>query len=152
MNKERYTKQLLYKRSLEIIEEYTPINISKLISFLGVSKDTFYRKIKANSKEYEKILEALERKKLFIAEDMLAKARELANNGNLKAIEYCLKIYGDNEIRQALTNNYNINAKATNDREEYEKEMKEMEERINKNWTEEDKKQYIALRKKLNKE
>ncbi len=128
MNRERYTKQLLYKRSLKIIEEYTPINISKLISFLGVSKDTFYRKIKANSKEYEKILEALERKKLFIAEDMLAKARELANNGNLKAIEYCLKIYGDNEIREALSNNYNVNAKATVNYED----VKKLEVNINK--------------------
>ena len=46
MNKERYTKQLLYKRSLKIIEEYTPTNITNLISYLGVSKDTFYKKIK----------------------------------------------------------------------------------------------------------
>lgn len=149
MNKERYTKQLLYKRSLEIIEEYTPINISKLISFLGVSKDTFYRKIKANSKEYEKILEALERKKLFIAEDMLAKARELANNGNLKAIEYCLKIYGDNEIREALSNNYNVNAKATIDSEqERQKEIKRLEKNIN-NLTKEERKQLEKLMKKL---
>jgi len=149
MNKERYTKQLLYKRSLEIIEEYTPINISKLISFLGVSKDTFYRKIKANSKEYEKILEALERKKLFIAEDMLAKARELANNGNLKAIEYCLKIYGDNEIREALSNNYNVNAKATIDSEkERQKEIERLEKNF-KNLTKEEIKQFEKLVAKL---
>lgn len=149
MNKERYTKQLLYKRSLEIIEEYTPINISKLISFLGVSKDTFYRKIKANSKEYEKILEALERKKLFIAEDMLAKARELANNGNLKAIEYCLKIYGDNEIREALSNNYNVNAKATIDSEkERQKEIERLENNL-KNLTKEERKQFEKLMAKL---
>lgn len=149
MNKERYTKQLLYKKSLEIIEEYTPINISKLISFLGVSKDTFYRKIKANSKEYEKILEALERKKLFIAEDMLAKARELANNGNLKAIEYCLKIYGDNEIRQALSNNYNINANATIDSEkERQEEIKKMENNFKK-LTAEEKKQLQRIMAKL---
>ena len=149
MNRERYTKQLLYKRSLEIIEEYTPINISKLISFLGVSKDTFYRKIKANSKEYEKILEALERKKLFIAEDMLAKARELANNGNLKAIEYCLKIYGDAEIKQALTNNYNINAKTTIDREEeMHKEVEKIEHNFEK-LTAEEKKQFQRIMAKL---
>lgn len=149
MNKERYTKQLLYKRSLEIIEEYTPINISKLISFLGVSKDTFYRKIKANSKEYEKILEALERKKLFIAEDMLAKARELANNGNLKAIEYCLKIYGDNEIREALSNNYNINANATIDSEkERQKEILKMENNFKK-LTAEEKKQFQRIMAKI---
>ncbi|MGB4094556.1 MAG: hypothetical protein WBJ99_01820 [Bacteroidales bacterium] len=149
MNKERYTKQLLYKRSLEIIEEYTPINISKLISFLGVSKDTFYRKIKANSKEYEKILEALKRKKLFIAEDMLAKARELANNGNLKAIEYCLKIYGDNEIREALSNNYNVNAKATIDSEkERQKEIERLEKNF-KNLTKEERKQFEKLLAKI---
>lgn len=149
MNKERYTKQLLYKRSLEIIEEYTPINISKLISFLGVSKDTFYRKIKANSKEHEKILEALERKKLFIAEDMLAKARELANNGNLKAIEYCLKIYGDNEIRQALSNNYNINANATIDSEKERQKKIEKYENNFKKLTAEEKKQFQRIMAKL---
>lgn len=149
MNKERYTKQLLYKRSLEIIEEYTPINITNLISYLGVSKDTFYKKIKVYSKEYEKILEALERKKLFIAEDMLAKARELANNGNLKAIEYCLKIYGDNKIRQALSNNYNINAKATIDSEkERQKEIEKFENNFKK-LTAEEKKQFQRIMAKL---
>jgi len=51
-----------------------------------------------------------------------------------------------------LSNNYNVNAKTTNDREEYEKEIKEIEEKINKNWTEEDIKQYNALMKKLDKD
>lgn len=149
MNKERYTKQLLYKRSLKIIEEQTPTNITNLISYLGVSKDTFYKKIKVNSKEYAEILEFLDHKKTVFANDIKQKMLEM---NTFKSLEFLFKLYCTKEDREALSNNYNENAKATNDREEYEKEMKEMEERINKNWTEEDKKQYIALREKLNKD
>ncbi len=149
MNKERYTKQLLYKRSLKIIEEYTPTNITNLISYLGVSKDTFYKKIKVNSKEYADILEFLDHKKTVFANDIKQKMLEM---NTFKSLEFLFKLYCTKEDREALSNNYNVNAKTTNDREEYEKEMKEIEEKINKNWTEEDKKQYIALRKKLNKE
>ena len=151
MNKERYTKQLLYKRSLKIIEEYTPTNITNLISYLGVSKDTFYKKIKVNSKEYADILEFLDHKKTVFANDIRQKMLEM---NTFKSLEFLFKLYCTKEDREALSNNYNVNAKTTkeSEREEYEKEMKEMEERINKNWTEEDKKQYIALRKKLNKD
>lgn len=149
MNKERYTKQLLYKRSLKIIEEQTPTNITNLISYLGVSKDTFYKKIKVNSKEYAEILEFLDHKKTVFANDIKQKMLEM---NTFKSLEFLFKLYCTKEDREALSNNYNVNAKTTNDREEYEKEMKEIEEKINKNWTEEDKKQYIALRKKLNKE
>lgn len=149
MNKERYTKQLLYKRSLKIIEEYTPTNITNLISYLGVSKDTFYKKIKVNSKEYADILEFLDHKKTVFANDIKQKMLEM---NTFKSLEFLFKLYCTKEDREALSNNYNVNAKTTNDREEYEKEIKEIEEKINKNWTEEDKKQYIALRKKLNKE
>lgn len=147
MNKERYTKQLLYKRSLKIIEEQTPTNITNLISYLGVSKDTFYKKIKVNSKEYADILEFLDHKKAVFANDIKQKMLEM---NTFKSLEFLFKLYCTKEDREALSNNYNVNAKTTNDREEYEKEMKEIEEKINKNWTEEDKKQYIALRKKLN--
>jgi len=151
MNKERYTKQLLYKRSLKIIEEYTPTNITNLISYLGVSKDTFYKKIKVNSKEYAEILEFLDHKKTVFANDIRQKMFEM---NTFKSLEFLFKLYCTKEDREALSNNYNVNAKTTkeSEREEYEKEMKEIEEKINKNWTEEDKKQYIALREKLNKE
>jgi len=151
MNKERYTKQLLYKRSLKIIEEYTPTNITNLISYLGVSKDTFYKKIKVNSKEYADILEFLDHKKTVFANDIKQKMLKM---NTFKSLEFLFKLYCTKEDREALSNNYNVNAKTTkeSEREEYEKEMKEIEEKINKNWTEEDKKQYIALREKLNKE
>ena len=149
MNKERYTKQLLYKRSLKIIEEYTPTNITNLISYLGVSKDTFYKKIKVNSKEYIEILEFLDHKKTVFANDIKQKMLKM---NTFKSLEFLFKLYCTKEDREALSNNYNVNAKTTNDREEYEKEIKEIEEKINKNWTEEDIKQYNALMKKLDKD
>jgi len=149
MNKERYTKQLLYKRSLKIIEEYTPTNITNLISYLGVSKDTFYKKIKVNSKEYADILEFLDHKKTVFANDIKQKMLKM---NTFKSLEFLFKLYCTKEDREALSNNYNVNAKTTNDREEYEKEIKEIEEKINKNWTEEDIKQYNALMKKLDKD
>ncbi len=146
MNKERYTKQLLYKRSLKIIEEYTPTNITNLISYLGVSKDTFYKKIKVNSKEYIEILEFLDHKKTVFANDIKQKMLKM---NTFKSLEFLFKLYCTKEDREALSNNYNVNAKATIDREEYEKEIKEIEEKINKNWTKEDIKQYNALIEKL---
>jgi len=149
MNKERYTKQLLYKRSLKIIEEQTPTNITNLISYLGVSKDTFYKKIKVNSKEYADILEFLDHKKTVFANDIKQKMLKM---NTFKSLEFLFKLYCTKEDREALSNNYNVNAKTTNDREEYEKEIKEIEEKINKNWTEEDIKQYNALMKKLDKD
>jgi len=146
VNRERYTKQLLYKRSLKIIEEYTPTNITNLISYLGVSKDTFYKKIKVNSKEYIEILEFLDHKKTVFANDIKQKMLKM---NTFKSLEFLFKLYCTKEDREALSNNYNVNAKATIDREEYEKEIKEIEEKINKNWTKEDIKQYNALIEKL---
>ena len=151
MNKERYTKQLLYKRSLKIIEEQTPTNITNLISYLGVSKDTFYKKIKVNSKEYADILEFLDHKKTVFANDIRQKMLEM---NTFKSLEFLFKLYCTKEDREALSNNYNVNAKTTkeSEREEYEKKIKEIEEKINKNWTKEDIKQYNALMKKLDKD
>ena len=151
MNRERYTKQLLYKRSLKIIEEQTPTNITNLISYLGVSKDTFYKKIKVNSKEYADILEFLDHKKTVFANDIKQKMLEM---NTFKSLEFLFKLYCTKEDREALSNNYNVNAKTTkeSEREEYEKKMKEIEEKINKNWTKEDIKQYNALMKKLDKD
>lgn len=153
MNKEKYTKQVILKKSFEIIEAHNIIHITTLIAYLKISKDTFYRKIKVGSKDYERILDAINDKKELEVMYALDKLKELVDKGNLKAIETWLKIFGSDKVREALSNNYNVNAKATIDSEkERQKEIKEIEEKINKNWTEEDKKQYIALRKKLNKE
>lgn len=137
MNKERYTKQMLLKKSFEIIEVHSIRHITTLIAYLKISKDTFYRKIKVGSKDYERILDAINDKKELEVMYALDKLKELVDKGNLKAIETWLKIYGDDKIRQALSSNYNINANADVTLTEKRKQARD----IIANLSEEDKKQ-----------
>lgn len=137
MNKERWTKQMLLKKSFEIIEVHSIRHITTLIAYLKISKDTFYRKIKVGSKDYERILDAINDKKELEVMYALDKLKELVDKGNLKAIETWLKIYGDDKIRQALSSNYNINANADVTLTEKRKQARD----IIANLSEEDKKQ-----------
>jgi flagellar motor switch protein FliG len=137
MNKERYTKQMLLKKSFDMIEAHSIRHITTLIAYLKFSKDTFYRKIKVGSKDYERILDAINDKKELEVMYALDKLKELVDKGNLKAIETWLKIYGDDKIRQALSNNYNINANADVTLTEKRKQARD----IIANLSEEDKKQ-----------
>jgi len=146
MNKERYTKQLLYKRSLEIIEEQTPTNITNLISYLGVSKDTFYKKIKVNSKEYAEILEFLDHKKTVFANDIRQKMLEM---NTFKSLEFLFKLYCTKEDREALSNNYNVNAKTTEEMHKIDREKVEKIENNFKKLTAEEKKQFQRIMAKL---
>lgn len=137
MNKERYTKQMLLKKSFDMIEAHSIRHITTLIAYLKISKNTFYRKIKVGSKDYERILDAINDKKELEVMYALDKLKELVDKGNLKAIETWLKIYGDDKIRQALSNNYNINANADVTLTEKRKQARD----IIANLSEEDKKQ-----------
>ena len=137
MIKERYTKQMLLKKSFDMIEAHSIRHITTLIAYLKISKDTFYRKIKVGSKDYERILDAINDKKELEIMYALDKLKELVDKGNLKAIETWLKIYGDDKIRQALSNNYNINANADVTLTEKRKQARD----IIANLSEEDKKQ-----------
>ena len=71
--------------------------------------------------------------------------RDIAKQGDLKAIEKVLMIYGDAEVKQAFNKNYNITAKADIS---FEQEMKKVEEDLSK-FSKEELLQYRALRKKL---
>jgi len=137
MNKERYTKQMLLKKSFDMIEAHSIRHITTLIAYLKISKNTFYRKIKVGSKDYERILDAINDKKELEVMYALDKLKELVDKGNLKAIETWLKIYGDDKIRQALSNNYNINVNADVTLTEKRKQARD----IIANLSEEDKKQ-----------
>ena len=137
MNKERYTKQMLLKKSFDMIEAHSIRHITTLIAYLKISKDTFYRKIKVGSKDYERILDAINDKKELEVMYALDKLKELVDKGNLKAIETWLKIYGDDKIRQALSSNYNINVNADVTLTEKRKQARD----IIANLSEEDKKQ-----------
>ena len=120
-----------------MIEAHSIRHITTLIAYLKISKDTFYRKIKVGSKDYERILDAINDKKELEVMYALDKLKELVDKGNLKAIETWLKIYGDDKIRQALSNNYNINVNADVTLTEKRKQARD----IIANLSEEDKKQ-----------
>ena len=150
MNTERWTKQKILKTCLELIPK---INAATLNSFLVrveregryFSKVTFYRKIKPDSKEYKKIIEAIEDNNIYLGEYGLGKLKKLVDDYNLKAIEDWLRIYGSDKVKQALSKNYNINANANIT---FEQEMKKVEDDLSK-FSKEELLQYRALRKKL---
>ena len=150
MNKERWTKQKILQTCLELIPK---INAGTLNSFLVrverekkyFSKATFYNKIKPDSKEYKQIIEAIEDNNIYLGEYGLGKLKKLVDDYNLKAIEDWLRIYGSDKVKQALSRNYNITAKADIS---FEQEMKKVEADLSK-FSKEELLQYRALRKKL---
>ena len=150
MNKERWTKQKILKTCLELIPK---LNASTLNAFLiRVEKDgkyfskmTFYKKIRPDSAEYKQIVEAIEDNNIYLGEYGLGKLKKLVDDYNLKAIEDWLRIYGSDKVKQALSRNYNITAKADIS---FEQEMKKVEEDLSK-FSKEELLQYRALRKKL---
>lgn len=108
-NKERYTKAKIYAEAMDKIKKYAPPNLMSLIDLLDCSHDTFYKKIKVDSKEYNEITEALKKRKGTIANYL---RKKLADSDNPTAIIAALKLYGNEEDRAALSQQ-NIDLKAS---------------------------------------
>lgn len=108
--KERYTKEVIYKQSIEKIKEYQPSNITGLISLLDCTYETFYKKIKVDSPEYLEIIDALKKEREQVAHKL---RKKLIESNTPTAIISALKMYANEEDRQALTQQ-NIELKATN--------------------------------------
>lgn len=107
--KERYTKAKIYADAINKIKQYQPSNLSGLINLLDCSNSTFYSKIKIDSKEYLDILEALKKERESVANTL---RKKLVDNDNPTAIIAALKLYGNDEDRQAL-NQQSIDLKAS---------------------------------------
>ncbi len=150
MATEKWTKKKILEVCLETIPFVNPRSINYLLDRIEeekiyFSKITFKRKITSDSKEYKIIEDAIEQNRRKITEYYLKELRDIAKQGDLKAIEKVLMIYGDAEVKQALSRNYNITAKADIS---FEQEMKKVEEDLSK-FSKEELLQYRALRKKL---
>lgn len=144
----RYTKSYILENALKVIEEYKPTSFEELISFLDCSKATFYNVIKVNSKEYEQIFEEIKKSQLKVANTLKNK---LLNSDNPTLIIAAIKMYGSEEDRQALANNYNVKANVKDEREldeESKQRVKRIEENL-KNLTKEEKEQFFELYKKI---
>lgn len=118
-NKERYTKAKIYADAMDKIERYKPSNLMGLISLLDCTYETFYKKIKVDSPEYSEITEALKKEREQVAHKL---RKKLIDSNNPTAIISALKMYANEEDRQAL-NQQSIDLKATGkiDRIDYEK-------------------------------
>jgi hypothetical protein len=142
MNKERWTKQKILKTCLELIPK---LNAETLTAFLirveregrYFSKPTFYKKIRPDSKEYQQIVEAIEDNNIYLGEYGLEKLKKLVDDYNLKAIEDWLRIYGSDKVKQALSRNYNITAKADISYEEKRKQASDFFDKLSKEEQEE---------------
>ena len=150
MATEKWTKKKILEVCLETIPFVNPRSINYLLDRIEeekiyFSKQTFKKKITSDSKEYKIIEDAIEQNRRKITEYYLKELRDIAKQGDLKAIEKVLMIYGDAEVKQALSRNYNITAKADIS---FEQEMKKVEEDLSK-FSKEELLQYRALRKKL---
>lgn len=143
-NNVRYTKEYLLEKSLKVIEEHSPTTIDEMISFIGCSRETFYKKIQVNSKEYEQIFSAIKLAKLRVSNKLKAKILE---SDNPTLIISGIKLYGSEEDKQALNQNINVNANTTVNYED----VKKIELNINKLSIEEQK-QLNALLEKIKKE
>jgi len=108
-NKERYTKAKIYADAMDKIKRYKPSNLIGLLHLLDCHLDTFYKKIKVDSKEYYEITEALKKEKESVANKL---RKKLVDNDNPTAIIAALKLYGNEEDRLAL-NQQNIDLKAS---------------------------------------
>ena len=108
-NKERFTKAKIYAEAMDKIKKYAPPNLMSLIDLLSCSHDTFYKKIKVDSKEYNEISEAIKKRKEGIANYL---RKKLADSDNPTAIIAALKLYGNEEDRAVLSQQ-NIDLKAS---------------------------------------
>ena len=142
MSKEKWTKQKILQTCLYLIPKKNSENLNVLLAVIEregryFSKPTFYKKIRPDSKEYQQIVEAIEDNNIYLGEYGLEKLKKLVDDYNLKAIEDWLRIYGSDKVKQALSRNYNITAKADISYEEKRKQASDFFDKLSKEEQEE---------------
>jgi hypothetical protein len=145
MRKETISKKNIYEKCLEGIEKYNPSSLTELLKQLEpfFSRQTFYNKIKTDSKEYSDIVEKLEHKKTVFANTLKDKFYEM---NNFKSLELLFKLYCTKEDREALAQKFDVN---TNQNISFEDDIKRKEQNL-KNLSTEERKILLELIKKLN--
>lgn len=145
MRKEIKTKKYIYEKCIEGIEKYNPSSLNELLKQLEpfFSRQTFYNKIKTDSKEYSDIVEKLEHQKIKFANTLKKKFYDM---NNFKSLELLFKLYCTKEDREALAQKFNVN---TNQNISFEDDIKRKEQNLKKLSTEE-RKILLELIKKLN--
>ena len=145
MSRKAIPKKYIYEKCLEGIEKYNPSSLNELLKQLEpfFSRQTFYNKIKTDSKEYSDIVEKLEHQKIKFANALKKKFYDM---NNFKSLELLFKLYCTEEDRKALAQKFDVN---TNQNISFEDDIKRKEQNLKKLSTEE-RKILLDLIKKLN--
>ncbi len=145
MSRKAIPKKNIYEKCLEGIEKYNPSSLNELLKQLQpfFSRQTFYNKIKTDSKEYSDIVEKLEHQKIKFANTLKKKFYDM---NNFKSLELLFKLYCTQEDREALAQKFDVN---TNQNISLEDDIKRKEQNLKKLSTEE-RKILLDLIKKLN--
>ena len=145
MRKEIKTKKYIYEKCIEGIEKYNPSSLNELLKQLEpfFSRQTFYNKIKTDSKEYSDIVEKLEHQKIKFANTLKKKFYDM---NNFKSLELLFKLYCTQEDRKALAQKFDV---STNQTISFEEDIKQKQENL-KNLSNEERKILLDLIKKLN--
>jgi len=145
MSRKAIPKRSIYEKCLEGIEKYNPSSLNELLKQLKpfFSRQTFYNKIKTDSKEYSDIVETLEHQKVKFANALKKKFYDM---NNFKSLELLFKLYCTQEDREALAQKFDVSTKQTIS---FEEDIKQKQENL-KNLSNEERKILLDLIKKLN--
>jgi len=145
MSRKAIPKRSIYEKCLEGIEKYNPSSLNELLKQLKpfFSRQTFYNKIKTDSKEYSDIVEKLEHQKVKFA---YALKKKFYDMNNFKSLELLFKLYCTQEDREALAQKFDVSTKQTIS---FEEDIKQKQENL-KNLSNEERKILLDLIKKLN--
>ena len=145
MSRKAIPKRSIYEKCLEGIEKYNPSSLNELLKQLEplFSRQTFYNKIKTDSKEYSDIVEKLEHQKVKFANALKKKFYDM---NNFKSLELLFKLYCTQEDREALAQKFDVSTKQTIS---FEEDIKQKQENL-KNLSNEERKILLDLIKKLN--
>ena len=99
-----YKKKELYRKSLELIDSHNLFFISDVSSYLGISRETFYKHFPLDSDEMDTIKDAIEKNKAKIKVSIRSKLHKSTSPTGLLAL---YKLICTDEERKALSMQYN---------------------------------------------
>lgn len=95
-----YKKKELYKKALELIDSHNLFFISDVSSYLGVSRETFYKHFPLESDEMDTIKDAIEKNKARVKVSIRSKLHKSTSPTGLLAL---YKLICTDEERKALS-------------------------------------------------
>jgi len=106
-----YNKEKIYLEALDICQKKKLFYIEQVVAFLPIAKKTFYEWFPIDSNECNAIKEILDTNKIEVSSALMRKWYE-SDNATLQM--GLMKMIGTDEIRKALSTNWNENNNSGN--------------------------------------